>query len=84
MGDHDDFFDDYIRFEMLNESSGGGSGSLPSGGAIFGIVVAICLGILLLAVVLGVEISGTVVEFFLQIIGTVGFFVFLGFVFKKR
>lgn len=84
MSNHDDWFEGYMKYEMLNESSGGGSGSLPSGGAIFGIVVAICLGILLLAVVLGVEISGAVVEFFLQIIGTVGFFVFLGFVFKKR
>lgn len=84
MGDHDDWFEGFMKYEMLNEASDVGAGSLPSGGAIFGIVVAICVGIIVLAVLLGVEISGVVVEFFLQIIGAVGFFAFLGFVFKKR
>ena len=84
MSDHDDWFEGYMKYEMMNESSGGGNAGLPSGGAIFGVVVAICIGFIVLAVLLGVEISGAVIEFFLQIIGTVGFFVFLGFVFKKR
>ncbi len=84
MSDHDDWFEGYMKYEMMNESSGGGAGSLPSGGAIFGIVVAICIGIIVLAVLFGVEIPGAVIEFFLQIIGAVGFFAFLGFVFKKR
>lgn len=84
MSDHNDWTDDYIKYTLMSESADNGKVHGPSGGAVFGVAVAICAGIVLLALVLGVEIPGAVIELFLKIILGVGFFVFLGFVFKKR
>ena len=84
MSDHNDWTDDYIKYTLMSESADNGKVHGPSGGAVFGVVVAICVGIVLLALVVGVEIPGAVIELFLKIILGVGFFVFLGFVFKKR
>lgn len=84
MSDHNDWTGDFVKYTLMSESGDNGKAHGPSGGALFGVVVAICIGIVLLALVLGVEISGAVIELFLKIILGVGFFVFLGFVFKKR
>ena len=84
MSDHNDWADDFVKYTLMSESTDGGKVHGPSGGAVFGVVVAICIGIVLLALVLGVEIPGAVIELFLKIILGVGFFAVLGFVFKKR
>ena len=84
MSDHNDWTDDFVKYTLMSESTDNGKVHGSSGGAVFGVVIAICIGIVLLALVLGVEVPGAVIEFLLQIIVAVGFFVFLGFVFKKR
>lgn len=84
MDDHDDWGDDYLRFEMMNESPARTGGNGIGCGSFFGIVVAICVGIVLLALVLGVEVPGAVIELFLKIIGAVGVIAILSFLFKKR
>lgn len=54
-----------------SSTSGGGMGA-------FKVTVGICVGFVLLAVLLGVEVSGAVIGFFLKIILVVGFFTLLG------
>ena len=66
MSEHNDWTDDFVKYSLMSESTDSGNVHGPSGGAVFGVVVAICIGIVLLALVLGVEVSGAVIEFLLQ------------------
>mgnify|MGYP003296450489 FL=1 len=57
---------------------GGRSSTSRGGMRAFKVTVGICVGFVLLAVLLGVEVSGAVIGFFLKIILVVGFFTLLG------
>ena len=71
-----DWKDAYIFNEIINDSESNNtyrSSSGSSGGSFFAVVVCVCVGILLLALLLGVAIPGTVITFFIKIILFAGF-----------
>ena len=72
-----DWQDAYIFNEIINESENHSTYRSPSGsssgGGFFAVVVGICIGILFLALLLGVAIPGAVITFFFKIILFAGF-----------
>lgn len=71
-----DWKDAYIFNEIIDKPESNNtyrSSSGSSGGSFFAVVVCICVGIIFLALLLGVEVPGVVVTFFLKIILFAGF-----------
>lgn len=74
-------FDFMESLEETDSSVGycsGRSSTSRGGMRAFKVTVGICVGFVLLAVLLGVEVSGAVIGFFFKIILVVGFFTLLG------
>ena len=87
----EDARDVYEYHEFLNEtdqeighggsSRGGSSSGGSSSGGMFKVVVGVCVGIVVLALLLGVAIPGAVIELLLKIILIAGLLTLL---FKKK
>lgn len=82
----EDARDVYEYHEFLNETDqeighGGSSRGGSSSGGMFKVVVGVCVGIVVLALLLGVAIPGAVIELLLKIILIVGLLTLL---FKKK
>lgn len=68
----EDWKDAYIYHEIINKTEKN-SYRKNSGSSLFKIVVGICTGLVILSLLLGVEVPGVVITFFLKIILIVGF-----------
>ena len=68
----EDWKDAYIYHELLNDTESSNYSGSCSGSGFFKVVVGICVGIIILALLLGVEIPGAVITLFLQIIVVAG------------
>lgn len=69
----EDWEDFYFFQQLVNESDSRGSAHFSgSGGGFFKIVVGICIGIIVLALLLGVSIPGSVIQLLLEVIFIAG------------